>query len=164
MNRLLKLENLLLEVISRQEGKLEHRDETLNWERIHMASSARLAWEMALERNASVPGHEADPELAACAAAVHDYGRILTGQQKGHAEAGFGPVKEFLAESGLFTDEEIKLMAEAVKNHSSKTVTGTPIEEIVKDADVVDCWQYGYPFDRPEKEERYQVWLRAKGM
>lgn len=159
MNRLLKLENLLLAVIDEQEEKdrqtAVQRDETLNWERIHMASSARLAWEMALERGA-------DPELAACAAAVHDYGRILTGRQKGHAEAGYEPVKAFLQESGLFTAEEIETVALAVKNHSSKTVVGTPIEEIVKDADVVDCYQYGYPFDRPEKEERYRRWLEER--
>jgi len=93
---------------------------------------------------------------------VHDFGRILTGCQKGHAEAGFAPVKEFLTESALFTDEEVNMIAEAVKNHSSKTVAGTTIEEIVKDADVVDCYQYGYPFDRPEKEERYQAWLESK--
>ena len=55
MNRLLKLENLLLDVINMQEGKIEDRDETLNWERIHMASSARLAWEMALERKNTDP-------------------------------------------------------------------------------------------------------------
>ena len=46
----------------------------------------------------------------------------------------------------------------AVKNHSSKTVLGTPIEEIVKDADVIDCYQYGLPFDRPEKRSRYERW------
>ena len=46
----------------------------------------------------------------------------------------------------------------AVKNHSNKTSVGTLIEEIVKDADVIDCYQYGYPFDRPEKEERYKKW------
>lgn len=164
MNRLLKLEHLLLEVINQQEGTYEHRDETLNWERIHMASSARLAWQMALERNASVPAHDADPELAACAAAVHDFGRILTGKQSGHAEAGYEPVKVFLKESGLFTEEETEMIALAVKNHSSKTLTGTPIEEIVKDADVVDCYQYGYPFDRPEKEIRYNNWLKERGL
>lgn len=155
MNRLLKLENLVLDVIDQQEGKIEDRDETLNWERIHMASSARLAWEMALERNV-------DPEIAACAAAVHDFGRILTGVQKGHAEAGYEPVKIFLKESSLFTEEETESIALAVKNHSSKTVIGTAVEEIVKDADVVDCYQYGYPFDRPEKEKRYQAWLESR--
>lgn len=156
MNRLLKLENLLLDVINQQEGKCMDRDETLNWERIHMASSARLAWEMALERK------DADPEIAACAAAVHDFGRILTGRQKNHAEAGYEPVRAFLKESGLFTEEETEIIAMAVKNHSSKTETGTAVEEIVKDADVVDCYQYGYPFDRPEKEERYRAWLATR--
>ena len=156
MNRLLKLENLLLDVINQQEGKCMDRDETLNWERIHMASSARLAWEMALERK------DADPEIAACAAAVHDFGRILTGRQKNHAEAGYEPVRAFLKESGLFTEEETEIIAMAVKNHSSKTETGTAVEEIVKDADVVDCYQYGYPFDRPEKEERYRAWLASR--
>lgn len=156
MNRLLKLENLLLDVIDQQEGKIADRDETLNWERIHMASSARLAWEMALERE------EEDPEIAACAAAVHDFGRILTGRQKNHAEAGYEPVRVFLKESGLFTEEETEIIAMAVKNHSSKTEVGTAVEEIVKDADVVDCYQYGYPFDRPEKEERYRAWLASR--
>ena len=156
MNRLLKMENLLLDVINQQEGKCMDRDETLNWERIHMASSARLAWEMALERK------DADPEIAACAAAVHDFGRILTGRQKNHAEAGYEPVRAFLKESGLFTEEETEIIAMAVKNHSSKTETGTAVEEIVKDADVVDCYQYGYPFYRPEKEERYRAWLATR--
>ena len=120
-----------------------------------MASCGRLAWEMALERGV-------EPELAACAASVHDYGRILTGKQPGHAEAGYEPVKKFLKETELFSEEEIQVISMAVKNHSSKTVEGTPIEEIVKDADVVDCYQYGYPLDRPEKEVRYNKWLESR--
>lgn len=154
-NRLLKLQYELLKVISEQEGSVEQRDESLDWERVHMASCGRLAWEMALERGV-------EPELAACAASVHDYGRILTGKQPGHAEAGYEPVKKFLKETGLFSEEEIQVISMAVKNHSSKTVEGTPIEEIVKDADVVDCYQYGYPLDRPEKEVRYNKWLESR--
>lgn len=153
MNKLLKLEVELNKVINAQEGKVVERDETLDWERVHMASSARCAWLLAMHRGA-------DPELAACAAAVHDFGRILTGKQKGHAEVGFEPVKVFLKETELFNEEEIAVIAEAVKNHSLKTETGTVIEEIVKDADVIDCYQYGYPFDRPEKEVRYKNWLK----
>lgn len=154
MNRLLKLEEKLLELIDAQEGKMpaEERDESLAWERIHMSSSARCAWLLAMQRGT-------DPELSACAAAVHDFGRILTGKQPGHAEAGYEPVKVFLKEAGIFSEKEIETIALAVKNHSLKTETGTPIEEIVKDADVIDCYQYGAPFDRPEKEVRYNAWL-----
>lgn len=140
-------------MIDAQEGKAADRDESLDWERLHMASSARCAWMLAMERGA-------DPELAACAAAVHDYGRILTGRQKGHAEAGYEPVRGFLKETGLFSEEEIERIAVAVKHHSLKTETGTMIEEIVKDADVIDCYQYGCPFDRPEKEVRYEAWRK----
>ena len=154
MNRALKIQYELLKVINSSPTDIP-RDETLEWEAVHMASSARTAWLLALERGV-------DPELAACAAAVHDYGRIITGVQKNHAEAGFYPVKEFLQSTDMFTDEEIETIALAVKNHSSKTVVGTPIEEIVKDADVIDCYQLGLPFDRPEKEERYNAWLKNR--
>lgn len=157
MNRLYELEIKLKTLIDQQEGKLEERDETLDWERMHMASSARCAWMLAMKRGAN-------PELAACAACVHDFGRILTGRQKGHAEAGYEPVKVFLKETGLFEEGEIETIATAVKNHSLKTETGSVIEEIVKDADVIDCYQYGLPFDRPEKEERYENWRREYGL
>jgi uncharacterized protein len=154
MNRVYTLLTELLKVISAQDPSLP-RDETLDWERLHSASCARLGWLLALERGF-------DPELAACAAAVHDYGRIITGRQEKHAEAGFLPVQDFLRSTGLFTEAEISEIACAVKNHSSKKVVCTPLDEIVKDADVIDCYQYGLPFDRPEKEARYQAWLNRQ--
>ena len=154
MNRALKIQYELLKVINSCPRDIP-RDETLEWEAVHMASSARTAWLLAEERGF-------DPELAACAAAVHDYGRIITGIQKNHAEAGFAPVIEFLNSTGLFSEAETAEIALAVKNHSSKTVVGTALEEIVKDADVIDCYQLGLPFDRPEKEERYARWLKAR--
>ena len=157
MNRLFELEVKLNKVIDQQEGRQDERDETLDWERLHMASSARCAYMLAQKRGA-------DPELAACAACVHDYGRIITGKQSGHAEAGYEPVKAFLKETELFDEEEIEMIAVAVKNHSRKTEKGSVIEEIVKDADVIDCYQYGLPFDRPEKQERYERWKRENGV
>ena len=151
-SRLLKLQNLILEYIDQQEGKVADRDETLNWERIHMASAGQLAWAMALERGT-------DPDLAACAASIHDIGRITTGRKAGHAEAGYEPAKRLLAASCLFTEEEVEIIAQAVKNHSSKDVIGTVIEEIVKDADVVDCCQHGFmSYYKPEVMERFYKW------
>lgn len=154
MNRLLKLENELLKYIEQQEGKLEYRDESLEWEKIHMSSSASIAYRLAMSRGE-------DSEIAACAAAIHDFGRIITGKQRNHANDGYLPSIEFLKSTNLFIDKEIEIMSLAVKNHSNKTEVGTPIEEIVKDADVIDCYHYGYAFDRPEKEERYLNWLKS---
>ena len=35
-------------IFALKEGRVEQRDESLDWERVHMASCRRLAWEMAL--------------------------------------------------------------------------------------------------------------------
>ncbi|WP_206458833.1 HD domain-containing protein [Anaerovorax sp. IOR16] len=153
MNRILKLQSALLRVIEEQEGKVEERDQSLDWERVHMASCARLGFLMAEEKGQ-------DPELAACACSVHDFGRILTGKQKGHAEKGYHPVKDFLDKLELFTKEEIEIISLAVKNHSRKSKIGSWIEEIVKDADVVDCYQYGIPFVRDAQQMRYEEYIK----
>ena len=136
-SRLERMQEAYLDYIAAQEGKLLDRDETLNWERMHMASCARLGYLMAQERGVA-------PDLSACACAIHDIGRVVTGRQAGHAQAGLAPARAFLAGPGLFSPE------------------GTPIEEIVKDSDVVDCFQYGLPFARPEQERRYQSWLATR--
>ncbi|MEA4987245.1 MAG: HD domain-containing protein [Anaerovorax sp.] len=153
MNRILKLQSALLRVIEEQEGKVVERDQSLDWERVHMASCARLGFLMAEEKGQ-------DPELAACACSVHDFGRILTGKQKGHAEEGYHPVKDFLDKLELFTKEEIEMISLAVKNHSRKSKIGSWIEEIVKDADVVDCYQYGVPFVRDAQQMRYDEYIK----
>ncbi len=152
MNRILKLQSALLRVIDEQEQKTEERDQSLDWERVHMASCARLGFLMAEERGE-------DTELAACACSVHDFGRILTGKQAGHAEKGYQPVKQFLSELDLFSAKEIEMISLAVKNHSKKSKIGSWIEEIVKDADVVDCYQYGMPFTRDAQQMRYDAYM-----
>ena len=141
----------MLNLIQAQEGKLAQRDQSLNWERIHMVGAARLAWIMAEERGE-------DPSLAACACSVHDIGRILTGRQDGHAEAGREASLEFLSGLGLFSPAERSLIASAVANHSRKNEQGTPLEEIIKDADVVDSHLYGSPFTMEGQRERFERW------
>lgn len=148
-NRLLKLQIALMREIDKYAEMIPERDASPDWEKLHMASSARLAYMMALERGE-------DAELAACACSIHDFGRIVTGKQAGHAEQGYEPVKSFLKGLGeLFSPGEQEIMALATKNHSLKSVVGTPIEEIVKDSDVVDCFQYGIAFEREEQRIRY---------
>ncbi|MDF2930233.1 MAG: metal dependent phosphohydrolase, partial [Anaerospora sp.] len=122
-------------------------DHSLDWERIHLVSCAKVGELLALKRGENA-------ELAAIACSIHDYGRILSGKQNNHAEEGYGPAKEFLAETGYFNEEETEMLSQAVRNHSSKEKVGTWVEEIVKDADVLDCYQYGMPLEREEQRKR----------
>jgi len=157
-DRLLAVQNAMLTMINALEIKERamaeppHRDETLHWERIHLASSARIAKDMAVERGEN-------PELAAIATALHDMGRIVTGKQEDHAHQGAEPVRKLLEQLNLFSDEEIQLITTAVYNHTDKDVIGTELEEIVKDADVVDCFEFGMELPRPEQRARYQRYV-----
>nr|WP_207740706.1 HD domain-containing protein [Alkalibacter mobilis] len=149
----MKVGSALIEKIDSYKTDGLDREYPLDFEKIHMASSGTLGRILALKRGV-------EPEMAIISCILHDYGRIVTGYQKDHARNAYEPVKEFLKELGEFSKEEIEIVATAAKNHSSKDVVGTPIEEIVKDADVFDCWQYDVPMTRPEQKVRLERVLK----
>lgn len=155
MKKILRLQSALLKEIDKYEKLIPERDHFIDWERVHITSCAKIGYMMGEERGV-------DPILAAAACACHDYGRIITGKQKGHAEAGYEPVQEFLKNTGLFSGDEIAQIAIAVKNHSKKSEVGSPLEEIVKDADVLDFYQYGYDVARKEQQDRLEKLLGRK--
>ncbi|MGN0703265.1 MAG: HD domain-containing protein [Lentihominibacter sp.] len=159
MKKILRLQSALLKEIDKYEELIPERDHFIDWERVHISSCAKIGYMLAEERGV-------DPILAACACACHDYGRIITGKQSGHAEAGYQPVQEFLRKTELFSDDEISQIAVAVKNHSKKAEVGSPLEEIVKDADVLDFYQYGYDVARKEQQDRLETLLghKVKGL
>ena len=103
-----------------------------------------------------------DPDLCACACAVHDFGRILSGKQENHGPAGALPVYAYLERMEMFSVEELDMIVLAVKNHSRKGEAGTPLEELVKDADLIDYASYGQTFQRQEQADRFQR-LKATG-
>ena len=156
MNKIFLLQTQLLAAIDSSGGDAG-RDYPLDWERIHMASCAKIGQLLAVKRGV-------DPELAAIACSLHDFGRIVTGKQSNHAANGYEPVKRFLTATGQFDAAEIELLAQAAKNHSSKQEVGTALEEIVKDADVLDCHQYGQALERQEQRDRLQKVLLELGL
>lgn len=147
MNRIIKIQFKLLQKIEEYAKQPIERDYPLDWERVHLGSCAGIGQLLALKRGV-------DPELAAIACVVHDYGRIVTGKQLNHAENGYLPLREFLTECSCFNEQEIELLAQAGKCHSDKHEVGTPLQEIVKDSDVVDCCHYGQELTRAEQRER----------
>ncbi len=149
MNRVFTLQQAILKTIDEHKHIDRRNAPTLDWERIHMISCAKVGYLLAEERGL-------DSDLSACACAVHDFGRILTGSQEDHGPAGAIPVQHFLRETSLFTEEEITMIALAVANHSKKGEVGSPLEELVKDADLIDYASYGQTFKRQEQSDRYE--------
>ncbi len=117
------------------------RDVPLDYELEHVHSSSRYARMLARKRGI-------DPDVAGVLGAIHNLGRIVTGKQEGHAEAGYLPTKIFLRQTGLFAPDEVEKIANAVKNHSRKDVVGSPLEELVKDADIFDRYCSGLELTR----------------
>jgi uncharacterized protein len=149
MNRIFTLQQGILKTIEEHQNIDRSGAPSLDWERIHMISCAKVGYMMAAERGLN-------PDLAACACAVHDFGRILTGRQENHGDAGAIPVKQFLRDMALFTEDEILLISLAVANHSKKGEVGSPLEELVKDADLIDYASYGQTFKRQEQIDRFE--------
>ncbi len=150
-----KLASRYLELIEEKGREIPERDEPILWEKMHMASASRIGYILAKKRGI-------DPLLAAGACMLHDFGRVVTGVHEKHAQAGYEPVKNFLKDMDIFQDKQIEEIALAVREHSNKGKVGTPLEEIVKDADVLDFYQYGFQLQREDQKERLKKLLQEK--
>ena len=155
MNRIFVLQQAMLKTIDENSHIDRSNAPSLDWEKIHMISCAKVGYLLGQSRGL-------DPELCACACAVHDFGRILSGTQENHGPEGALPVRSYLMNIDLFSAEEIDQIALAVKNHSRKGEVGTPLEELVKDADLIDYASYGQTFKRQEQIDRFNR-LKSSG-
>lgn len=75
MNKVFQIQEQMLAFISQYEEQGGDRDYPLAWERVHMASCARIGMLLAIKRGV-------EPELAAVACSTIDFGRIVTGKQE----------------------------------------------------------------------------------
>lgn len=128
-------------LLNRLKSSEMERDYPIAWERVHAISCAQLGRLLSRERGV-------DTELAALACSLHDIGRWYTGRQANHALHGEEPVREFL-ESMLLSEDEKEEVLQAVIHHSEKDKVGAPLVEVVKDADILDCYLHGEEITKP---------------
>lgn len=138
----------LLNALEQEE---KERDYPIAWERVHATSCAQIGRLLAMERGVEM-------ELAALACSLHDIGRWYTGLQADHAHHGEVPIRRFLEKSSL-PSEMKENVVQAVIHHSEKENIGTPLEEIVKDADILDCYLHGDKFTKPFHVSRLEKLL-----
>ena len=136
MKRCYAVSREILKFLVAQEPVNIKRAYSLWWERIHSLGTARAAAILSAKRGGNI-------ELAHAAGALHDIGRILIGTEEGHALKGYETSKEFLAKMLIFDGREIEEIAVAVKNHNRKDLVGAPLDEITKDADILDTFFLG---------------------
>ncbi|MDE7415286.1 MAG: HD domain-containing protein [Lachnospiraceae bacterium] len=80
---------------------------------------------------------ELDPEIASMAAMLHDLHAYKTGSYDEHAHKGADLAREILGELKLTDDAETALICSAIYHHDDKLVTDAPMDEVLKDADVI---------------------------
>ncbi len=79
-----------------------------------------------------------DPEIAAMAAMLHDLYAYKTGSYDDHAHKGADLAREILEELKLTDEAETEMICSAIYHHDDKLVEDAPMNEVLKDADVID--------------------------
>ena len=78
-----------------------------------------------------------DVEIASMAAMLHDIYAYKTGSYEDHAHKGAELAREILEELGLTNGVETDVICAAVYHHDDKLSVDTPMDEVLKDADVI---------------------------
>ena len=94
-----------------------------------------------------------DPELASMAAMLHDLHAYRTGSYEDHAHKGAELAREILEKLGLTDEKETELICSAIYHHDDKLVTDAPMDEVLKDADVIHHCMNDLSKEIKEKEQ-----------
>lgn len=78
-----------------------------------------------------------DAELASMAAMLHDLHAYKTGSYDDHAHKGADLARKILSELKLTSDAETERICSAIYHHDDKRTTDSPLDEVLKDADVI---------------------------
>lgn len=131
-----KVERKVVELLLHSSLPDDERESSIVWELKHSSGCCQIARILAQKRNLNV-------ELAEVASVLHDIYVVVEGKYKDHAKLGAQIAEKLLREIGGFTDDEIKIITDAVAHHSEKEIySDNPYIELIKDVDVFDCSLY----------------------
>ena len=78
-----------------------------------------------------------DPEITAMSAMLHDLHAYKSGSYDDHAHKGADLAREILGELKLTDEAETEIICSAIYHHDDKLITDAPMDEVLKDADVI---------------------------
>ena len=119
---------------------------------LHLYGVAQACAMLALKRKENV-------ELAIIAGMLHDIYSYANSDSNNHAHKGAEMARNILNTLNTFNEEEKDLICEAIRNHSDKSMVHGWLDEILKDADVMQHVLYNPLFDIKEHEQKRFVFL-----
>ena len=125
MGRLKTLRNYIAAELVSMEDR-EKRDSAL----LHLNGVSLAATLLAEKRGLN-------SELAAMAGLLHDMAAYLSGSYEDHAHKGADYARKVLRELNVTTEEETELICSMVYHHDDKHTVDSPLDEVLKDADVI---------------------------
>lgn len=93
-----------------------------------------------------------DPQLCAIAGMLHDIWSYKTGNSIDHALPSAQEAERIIKAADCFIPEEIALICEAIAHHSAKERRDGEVDELLKDADVMQHYLYNPPTVMHEPE------------
>ena len=106
-----------------------------------------------------------DPELASMAAMLHDLHAYKTGSYEDHAHKGADLARKVLRDLELTDEKETELICSAIYHHDDKLSVDSPMDEVLKDADVIHhCMNDLSKAVKDKEKNRYEALCREFGM
>ena len=106
-----------------------------------------------------------DPELASMAAMLHDMHAYKTGSYEDHAHKGGERGRGIPPEPGATSSEETDVICSAIYHHDDKLVVDGPMDEVLKDADVIHhCMNDLSKAVKDKEKERFAALCKEFGM
>ena len=125
------------------------KDEARRHAYLHLYGVSQACALLALKRKENV-------ELAVIAGMLHDIYTYANQDSRDHAHKGAEQARGILESLHIFNEDEIALICRAIYNHSSKSVTHDWLDEILKDADVMQHVLYNPLIDaQPNEQHRF---------
>lgn len=130
MNRVESVRQVIDEIL-RQQPDVEERRCGF----VHLYGVAQACAMLALWRGL-------DPELCTIAGMLHDIWSYKSGDPMDHAELGSVEAQRIMSELGCFSEAETAAVGAAIAHHSDKDGVHGELDELLKDADVLQHHLY----------------------
>lgn len=122
------------------------KDEARRHAYLHLYGVSQACALLALKR-------KEDVELAVIAGMLHDIYTYANLDSRDHAHKGAEMAREILDSLHIFTEGEKELICNAIYNHSNKAMVQDRLDELLKDADVMQHVLYNPLFEIKQQEQ-----------